>query len=70
MKKEKLPLGALAGFAAGAVLGMLFAPKKGSAMRKNLIRKGEFMAGTAKDKFDEFLNTVSDKFDEVKKEVY
>lgn len=70
MKKEKVLLGALAGFAAGAILGMLFAPKKGRVMRKSLLRKGEYAAGTAKDKFDELLNNISDKFQEVKKEVF
>ena len=70
MKKEKLLLGALAGFAVGAELGMLFAPKKGRVMRKNLIRKGEYLAGTTKDKFDEFLLNVSEKLEGVKKEVF
>lgn len=61
MNKEKLLLGALAGLAAGAILGILLAPKKGRTMRKNLIRKGEYLAGTAKDKVDEFLHNVSEK---------
>ena len=61
MNKEKLLVGALAGFVAGAMLGILFAPKRGRAMRKNLIRKGEYLAGTTKDKFDEFLHNVSEK---------
>jgi gas vesicle protein len=70
MNKEKVLLGALAGLAAGALLGILLAPKKGRVMRQNLLRKGEYLTGTTKDKFDEFLKNVSEKFEEVKKEVF
>jgi gas vesicle protein len=70
MNSIKIALGTLAGLAFGVVLGVLFAPKKGRVLRKNLIRKGEYLGGTVKDKFGEFLNNISDKIEEVKREVF
>jgi gas vesicle protein len=70
MNSVKVLLGVLAGLAGGAILGILFAPKKGRVTRKKLIRKGEYVKGTMKDKFDEYLNQVSEKFEDVKKEVF
>jgi len=62
-------LGVLAGVAAGALLGILFAPDKGKVTRKKISKKGEDYLETAKEKFDEFLNDISEKIDEVKEEV-
>ena len=41
MKKSNVVLGVLAGAAIGALLGILFAPDKGTNTRKKLRRKGE-----------------------------
>jgi len=59
----------LAGVAAGALLGILFAPDKGKVTRKKMSKKGEDFLETAKEKFDEFLNDISEKLEEVKEEV-
>ncbi len=59
----------LAGVAAGAVLGILFAPDKGSVTRKKISKKGEDYAAAVKEKFNEFLDDISEKFEEVKEEV-
>ena len=39
MKNGKVLLGVLAGIAAGALIGVLLAPEKGSDMRKNISKK-------------------------------
>lgn len=69
MSTGKVLLGVFAGLAAGAVLGILFAPEKGSDTRRMIKRKSEDLADELKDKFDDFLETVSEKFEKVKDEV-
>jgi gas vesicle protein len=69
MSSGKILLGVLAGMAAGALLGILFAPDKGSVTREKISRKSDEYAESLKEKFNEFLDTVSEKFDEVKEEV-
>lgn len=69
MNSGKVLLGALAGVAAGAILGILFAPEKGSVTRKNIAKKSEDYADTIKVKFNEFVDNVSDKYEMVKGEV-
>jgi gas vesicle protein len=62
MTKGKALLGVLAGVAAGAALGIIFAPDKGANTRKNLAKKGEDLAGAINDKieskFEELLDAV------------
>lgn len=58
MNTPKILIGALAGLAAGVVIGMLVAPEKGSTLRKNLIKKG----GEFADAVSEFENKVVGKF--------
>jgi gas vesicle protein len=69
MSAGKVFLGVLAGVAVGAVLGILFAPAKGSKTRKKISKKGEKLTEDLKEKFNEFLESISEKFDEVKEEV-
>ena len=45
----------LVGAAIGGVLGILFAPKKGSETRKNLLSKGEDLSDSIKDHIDELV---------------
>ena len=51
MNSGKAFLGVLAGIAAGAFVGMLFAPS--SKARKNISKKGEALADALNDKIDE-----------------
>lgn len=65
MTKGKALLGVLAGMAAGAALGVLFAPDKGSNTRKKMAKQGEDFADALDKKidakFDELLKTLTDK---------
>ena len=49
MSTGKVLLGVLAGVAAGAMLGILFAPDKGSNTRKKISKKGEDYADAVKE---------------------
>lgn len=66
MKTSRALLGVAAGIAAGAVLGILFAPDKGRDTRKKISKKGEDLAGALNDrieqKFEEFTKSLSGKF--------
>jgi gas vesicle protein len=69
MSTGKLLLGVLGGVAAGALLGILFAPAKGSETRKKISKKGEDFTDAIKEKFDEFIQTISEKFENIKDDV-
>jgi gas vesicle protein len=69
MSSGKVVLGLLAGVAAGALAGILFAPAKGSKTRKKILRKGEVYVDSLKEKIDELLDDVTAKFEKVKDEV-
>lgn len=69
MSAGKVLLGVLAGVAAGALVGILFAPAKGSRTRRRILKKGEIYADGLKEKFNDLLEDMSDKFDQVKDEV-
>jgi len=62
MSRGKLLTGVLAGAAAGAILGVLLAPDKGSATRKKLAKKGNDLSGSVKDGFGKIGDTISDKY--------
>lgn len=68
MSSGKVLLGVLAGVAAGALLGILFAPEKGSTTRKKIVSKGEEYVDDLKEKFGEFVDKVSSKFEAEKEE--
>lgn len=69
MSSGKVLLGLIAGVAAGALLGILFAPEKGSVTRKKISKKAEKYGDDLKEKFNEFVDDISAKFEEVKEEV-
>ena len=48
----------LIGFSAGLLVGILFAPAKGSETRDSIARKGNDL----KDKFNDLVDSLSDKF--------
>lgn len=65
MSSGKLLLGVLAGVAAGAVLGILFAPEKGSETRKKIAKKGEDYVDGVKEKFNDLIDDLTKKMDGV-----
>ena len=68
MSKGNVVIGALAGVAVGALLGILFAPDKGTETRRKISSKGKEAAEYLKDKFNDFVDEVSSRFDKRKKE--
>ena len=68
MSKGKLVTGILVGAAAGAILGVLFAPDKGSATRKKISQKGSDFTDTLKSKYSDFVDAVASKFSSAKED--
>jgi gas vesicle protein len=64
-----LLLGAVVGGTIGAALGVLFAPKKGSKMRRNLLSASEDFTGSVKDRFNDFVEEVKKEAVHVKDKV-
>lgn len=62
MSTGKVVLGTVAGLAIGGILGVLFAPEKGSTTRKQIMDKGNDYADELKSKYKELANSVSEKF--------
>lgn len=63
MNSGKVILGALAGLAAGALIGVLFAPDKGSDLRGKIIKKSDDYLDSVKKKFNTLLDNIAGKFD-------
>lgn len=66
MSSGKVFLGLVAGLAAGALLGILFAPDKGSETRRKIAETGEDYLDSAKEKFNEMVDSMSERFEKVK----
>jgi gas vesicle protein len=69
MRNGNVLLGLLAGVAAGALVGLLLAPEKGSVTRKKLLKKSGDYAEGLSDKFDQFIDTMGEKFDVAREEI-
>ncbi len=69
MNSGKVLFGVLTGAVTGAVLGILFAPEKGSAIRKKISKKSKIYTESVKKQFNELLESASKKLDNVKEEM-
>ncbi len=68
MNSGKVLLGLLAGVAAGATLGILFAPEKGTTTRRKIVQKGDDYASGLGEKFNDFIDSVTQKFEDLRDE--
>ncbi|HRE63519.1 MAG TPA: YtxH domain-containing protein [Ferruginibacter sp.] len=66
MANGKLIAGILVGIAAGAVLGVLFAPEKGEETRKKIKKRAAKMGEDLKAKFDDVAEEVKKKMSDIK----
>ena len=69
MNSGKIILGTLAGVTAGAMIGILFAPDKGSDSRNRIIRRGADYLGSAKEKANSLLDNASGKFNDSRNKI-
>ena len=69
MKAGKVILGILSGAAAGAALGMLFAPKKGTETRKRIADKSNEYVSDTKSKINDLRGNLSNRYDSVKSKI-
>jgi len=63
MSTGKVLLGVLAGVAAGALCGILFAPDKGYETRKKIAKKGKDYADGLTEKLNNFMEEVTEKIE-------
>ena len=68
MSAGKLVTGVLLGAAAGAVLGILFAPDKGSETRKKISQKGADLRDSIKSKISSLVDDLADQYEDGKDE--
>lgn len=68
MSTGKVVLGTVAGLAIGGILGILFAPEKGSVTRQQIMDKGHDYADGLKSKYNELADSLKEKFQNVKSE--
>ncbi len=57
---SKILVALAAGIAAGAVLGVLFAPEKGADTRKKILDQGKKMSDDVKNKFNKGMEKLND----------
>ncbi len=62
MKNTDIFVGVLSGLAVGALLGVLFAPDKGSNTRKKIAQKGTDVADNLKGSFSDFSAFIEDQY--------
>lgn len=69
MSIKKTLIGVVAGAAAGAVLGILFAPAKGSVTRRRFSKQGVDYTEELERKFNDLIDSITDQFEAMVEEV-
>ena len=67
MSTGKVALGVVAGLAAGAVIGILFAPEKGEVTRQRIAEKGKGSLEGLKGRYNDVIENLSAKLEAVKR---
>ena len=66
MSNSKLLVGFLAGAAVGSIVGILFAPDKGTETRRKIADTGTDVTDSLKSKFNDFVDGIRDTYQGVK----
>jgi gas vesicle protein len=66
MSAGKVVLGAAIGIATGAVLGILFAPDKGTVTRRKLGRSGRRYLGVVENTANHYVEAIEETIDSVR----
>ncbi len=66
MSTGKMILGIAAGAAAGALLGIMLAPDKGSETRLKIIQKAHDYVSDLKQKLHDFIDSLTERYEAVK----
>jgi gas vesicle protein len=66
MSTTKVLISLIAGAAVGAVIGILFAPDKGTETRRKISEQGNDLADNLKGKFTDLVDGVKEKFSSMK----
>jgi len=61
--------GVLAGAAVGAIVGILFAPAKGSVTRRRFSKQGVDYTEELEEKFNDLIDSITDQFETMVEEV-
>lgn len=69
MKTGSALLGVVAGIAVGAVVGILFAPDKGTKTRENISKKSQDYLDSFMAKFNDVLDGLTQKLDYVNEKI-
>ena len=62
MKNSDVVVGILGGLAVGAILGVLFAPDKGSNTRRKIAEKETDLKDNLKGNFNDFVSSIEDQY--------
>ena len=68
MSKGNVLAGILLGAAAGAVLGILMAPDKGSKTRKKITDKTGTLSNDLKNRYNDLSDSLKEKYDSIRSE--